>query len=174
MAVGGTTTVDVVNSTVTRQHNEGAQAAYLPWLASNSGTNNPPVLNLRNSTITGNEGDEEGAVVLFGGTLNASNTILFGNSLKSGSPVPGAAADLEAGSGQATLDHCDIGDVSGAYVDGGGNLSVDPKLDAQLELMAGSPMIDAGTCAGAPTIDFEGEPRPSGATCDIGAEEFQF
>jgi hypothetical protein len=137
----GTTTVDVVNSIVTGQRNEGAQAAYV---VTNEGPGNPPVLNLRNSTITGNEGDEEGAVVLFGGAVNASNTILFGNSLKPGSP--GTAADLEAQSGHATLDHCDIGDVSGTYVDGGGNLSVDPGLDTQLELMAGSPMIDAGTC----------------------------
>ena len=60
----------------------------------------------------------------------------------------------------------------GVLVDGGGNLSVDPMLDAQLELTAGSPMIDAGTCTGAPGIDFDGDPRPSGANCDIGADEF--
>ncbi len=52
----------------------------------------------------------------------------------------------------------------------GGNLDVDPDL-AGFALMPGSPLVDAGTCAGAPPFDIEGDPRPSGAACDIGADE---
>jgi hypothetical protein len=37
--------------------------------------------------------------------------------------------------------------------------------------LAGSPVIDAGTCAGAPATDIDGDPRPSGAGCDMGADE---
>jgi hypothetical protein len=38
--------------------------------------------------------------------------------------------------------------------------------------MAGSPAIDTGTCTGAPSPDFEGDPRPTGSGCDMGADEF--
>jgi len=39
-------------------------------------------------------------------------------------------------------------------------------------LQFGSPAIDSGICTGAPPVDFEGDPRPMGANCDIGADEF--
>ena len=41
-------------------------------------------------------------------------------------------------------------------------------------LQAGSPCIDAGTldALGLPELDFEGGPRVSGASVDIGAYEF--
>jgi len=39
-------------------------------------------------------------------------------------------------------------------------------------LMASSPCIDAGTNTGAPSIDYEGNPRPNNGTVDIGAYEF--
>jgi len=62
-------------------------------------------------------------------------------------------------------------------VTNGGNLSmnVDPlfvKKGKDLHLQAASPAIDAGTCAGAPVVDFDGEARPKGMTCDLGADEF--
>ena len=37
---------------------------------------------------------------------------------------------------------------------------------------SGSPLIDAGSCTGAPALDIDGDPRPTGASCDIGADEF--
>ena len=49
-------------------------------------------------------------------------------------------------------------------------LLVNPGLN--FHLTAGSPCIDTGTCTGAPTTDFEGDPRPTGASCDMGADEF--
>ena len=39
-------------------------------------------------------------------------------------------------------------------------------------IQASSPAVDAGVCTGAPTNDFEGDQRPQGAACDIGADEF--
>ena len=60
-------------------------------------------------------------------------------------------------------------------------LTPDPQLDVDPELVkkqgvfrlkAGSPMIDAGTCTDAPADDFEGDARPNGSGCDIGADEF--
>ena len=57
--------------------------------------------------------------------------------------------------------------------DRGGNISANPLLVfGDIHLSAGSSCIDAGTCTGAPPTDFEGDPRPSGAGCDIGADEF--
>jgi hypothetical protein len=70
-----------------------------------------------------------------------------------------------------------IGDFSsdGTLNDLGGHISADPLLTDPNEdphLLSGSPAIDAGTCTGAPAADFEGDTRPGGTTCDIGADEF--
>ncbi len=114
-------------------------------------------------------------------TVSLTDTILLGNTLRG----VGTGADfLEPAYSYATqhqltlnASHTDLGDVSlhgGTFNDLGGNVAVDPQLDATYELLPGSPLIDAGTCTGAPSTDFEGDPRPSGAGCDIGADEFQF
>jgi hypothetical protein len=47
----------------------------------------------------------------------------------------------------------------------------DPKLDASYHLQVGSAAIDAGVDAGVTTC-IDGEPRPTGAAPDIGADEF--
>ena len=86
--------------------------------------------------------------------------------------------DLLAESGSASVKNTDIGDglfFPSVLVDQGGNLAVDPlfvKPGKDVHLTAGSPLIDAGTCTGAPTTDIDGDPRPTGAGCDIGADEF--
>lgn len=43
---------------------------------------------------------------------------------------------------------------------------------ANLALLPGSPLIDAGTNASCPAVDHDGARRPAGARCDIGAFEF--
>lgn len=76
------------------------------------------------------------------------------------------------------VDHSIIGDrvtVSGQFGETAGNLAVDPRLvmrDGLPHLSAGSPAIDAGTCDLGTGTDFDGDPRPTGPACDIGADEF--
>jgi hypothetical protein len=164
--------VTVVNSIITANHTEGAAAIFV------LGYGGQAVLDLQNSTVTANSGeagpgeDPEGAIVLNRAVANLRNTILWGNALAPAAP----GADLLVGDAAvANLDHSDVGDAApvtgGAINDVGGSVSVDPQLSG-LHLGNGSPLIDAGTCTGAPSVDVEGDPRPSGATCDIGADEF--
>ena len=47
-----------------------------------------------------------------------------------------------------------------------------PQLTSDGHLATGSPAVDAGTCTGAPTDDFDSDHRPQGVACDIGADEF--
>jgi hypothetical protein len=162
----------VVNAIIADNHTEGAAALFVLQYVGQA------VLDLRSSTIVGNtaktpkDEDPEGAIVLNGSLANVSDTIVWGNTL---SPVvPGA--DMQVGQfATANVDHSDLGDVQepfgGVFNDGGGNVSLDPLLVA-FKLPAGSPLIDAGTCVGAPPTDIEGDPRPTGAGCDIGADEF--
>ncbi len=66
------------------------------------------------------------------------------------------------------------------YQAGTGNdahsLFMDPHLanptTGDFHLMADSPAIDSANCANAPADDFDGDLRPGGAGCDIGADEF--
>ena len=51
------------------------------------------------------------------------------------------------------------------------NFTADCLLDATWHLGAGSMCIDAGTAAGAPATDFDGEARPFGLAHDVGADE---
>lgn len=134
-------------------------------------------LDLVNTSVFGNRGqtdyadDPEGAIVVGSGALtHLTNTILWGNVLVP--PAPGA--DLTLGPATVDIAYSDVGSVdagSGVVNDLGGNLSVDPAL-VGFDLAAGSPLIDVGTCTGAPVVDFNGDPRPSGSGCDIGADEF--
>ncbi len=62
---------------------------------------------------------------------------------------------------------------------GPGNIYGDPRFirpawgeSGDYHLQAGSPAVDAGVCIGAPTDDLDGDRRPQGPTCDIGADEF--
>jgi hypothetical protein len=133
-------------------------------------------LDLTNTTITNNHGHTEpedypeGALVVgSGATANLTNTILWGNELLP--PSPGT--DLTLGPATVNLDHSDVGGVDvgpGTVNDLGGNLDVNPGL-AGFALTPGSAVVDAGICAGAPPFDIDGDPRPSGAGCDVGADE---
>ncbi len=70
--------------------------------------------------------------------------------------------------------YSDLGDVAvgpSSFHDLGGNLSVDPLLSKDAHLLPTSPVRDVGTCAGAPANDIDGDARPTGSGCDIGADE---
>jgi len=190
-SIGGTTTashvtVSIVNSVIAGNHVEydgggvGVSAYY---------TGSTSDVSVLNSTITGNRslGRVPEYVEAVGGggisvasndsplTVNLTNVILWGNRAPTGT---GRDLHLQMfGPAVPTVnaDHLDLGDtalVSGTVNDLGGNVDVDPGLARDFRLLAGSPLIDAGTCGGAPPSDFEGDPRPSGAGCDIGADEF--
>jgi hypothetical protein len=57
---------------------------------------------------------------------------------------------------------------------GAANLSADPRFVGapNFRLQMSSPCVNAGTNAGAPSVDFYGASRPRGAASDIGAAEF--
>jgi len=66
---------------------------------------------------------------------------------------------------------------AGAF--GAGNLSAAPSFvrpawgtAGDFHLLAGSPLLDAGTANGAPALDLDGGARPVGAAYDIGAYEY--
>jgi hypothetical protein len=115
-------------------------------------------------------------------TVNVKNAIIWGNR------AGGEADDLRAyptSSGAALtvdFDHCDLGELDNTFElqsdaatfnDLGGNISTDPLLTGgDLHLRPGSPAIDTGTCTGAPGVDIDGDARPTGGGCDMGADEF--
>jgi hypothetical protein len=113
--------------------------------------------------------DEPYGLVVNQAVANVTNSILWGD---------GPALYVLAG-GTVNLNHSDVSGTEippggGTLNDLGGNLSVDPMFERPFErdLAVGSPCIDAGTCSGAPATGFDGDPRPTGPQCDIGADEF--
>jgi hypothetical protein len=128
-------------------------------------------LHVVNSTITRNSAGPQtypggdGIWVSAFGSLVLTNTIVWGNRARPDSPS-------DVGPNPFTADHSDVEGL-GAYpfVDLGGNVDVSPSFERGTYLRFDSPLIDAGTCTGAPPTDFEGDPRPTGPGCDIGADE---
>lgn len=143
-------------------------------------------LTTTNNTFSGNRAKLFGAGTLavalvnpFDGSTTASathtstNDIVYGN--KGGDAVifadPGASATLERQYGIFG----ELGNAGGSIVDGPGLIALDPLLvdpGKDPHLQATSPAIDAGSCADAPTHDFESDPFPDDVGCDIGADEF--
>ena len=123
----------------------------------------------RNRSICDFDSCSGGLGVDNGGTVDLVNTIIWDNTA-----IRGGGDDVAIVGSSASADHCDLGDVSGSLTDLGGNISSDPLFASATDahLSAGSPAIDAGTCSGAPATDFEGDARPTGSGCDIGADEF--
>jgi hypothetical protein len=134
----------------------------------------PGSIDIVNSTIRENRSRCDmtgcaGGIGIGAGSADLTNAIVWGNTTPFGD-----AADLAIGAATVGADHSDLGDVSGSYTDGGGNISADPLCVASDDdhLTSSSPAIDTGTCTGAPATDIDGDPRPSGGGCDMGADEF--
>lgn len=164
---GGPFQLDVTNSLFAANrsvHADGGAVSFLAMAGS---------AHLTNCTMTRNRADTTGGAVslAFLPAAALTNVIAWDDDATSGADVYAADTGL-------TVDHDDIGDLStlnGSITDLGGNIAADPALvrpPNDLHLTAGSPAVDTGTCTGAPSSDFEGDPRPSGAGCDIGADEF--
>lgn len=134
-------------------------------------------LAITNCTVTDNIALDPGGGVVLNGTLSTvlTNAIIWGNQSRQTSI---AGDDVTLSASTLDIDHSDIGQLfqnGGTVNDMGGNIDANPLLvnpPNDLHLRAASPCIDAGTCVGAPTTDFEGDSRPSGTSCDIGADEF--
>ncbi len=84
--------------------------------------------------------------------------------------MPESNSVLERGS--QSYDSSQVGNI------GPGNIYGNPRFtltgfgsDGNYHLLSGSPAIDAGTHAGAPTIDLDGVGRPQGGGFDMGAYE---
>ncbi|MBA7612686.1 hypothetical protein ES703_19923 [subsurface metagenome] len=84
-------------------------------------------------------------------TIAAVNCLFFGNTLQNGNAADNTQRPAEEA----------------------GSVLTDPLLDANYVPGAGSPAIDAGVDVSAEgvTTDYNGDPRPQGAACDIGAYE---
>jgi hypothetical protein len=113
-----------------------------------------------NSTISDNNPQGAQAVILWSGHLTITNSILWNNalSLQGDPPCP-------------TCFTVAYSDIEGGWA-GTGNINADPIFigGGDYHLGVGSPCIDKGTSAGAPTHDIEGTPRD--AVPDMGAYEW--
>jgi hypothetical protein len=115
---------------------------------------------IMNSTISDNNPQGDQAVILWSGHLTITNSILWNNalSLHGDPPCP-------------TCFTVSYSDIEGGWT-GTGNSNTAPLFvgEGDYHLQVGSPCIDKGTLAGAPTRDIEGTPRD--ATPDMGAYEW--
>ena len=121
---------------------------------------------LTNVTVANNEASSgQGGIAFSTGDpvrqLAIVNSILFFND----------GEDLTCSGGPCDVTYSDVS----RSIAGPGNISADPRFVnrtvGDYHLRAGSPAIDVGTSEGAPSIDFEGDPRPVGKV-DMGADEF--
>jgi predicted outer membrane repeat protein len=158
------------------------------------------VLDLRNNTLVGNKATFSNGG--FGGGINAVafgddgapagsstvtgtllNNIVRGNTA-AGFPSSGDILFFPQGDGANTSLTLVTNNVGLLANFGTISATPDPQLNVDPQLVkkqgvyrlnATSPMRGAGTCDGAPTVDFEGDPRPMGTgLCgvDIGADQF--
>lgn len=112
-----------------------------------------------------------GGIYNFLATTVIANSILWGNTATVGPQVYNYLSTA------TILHHCAINQAE-FLTSGSGNILQDPlwadPKAGDFRLQAGSPCIDTGTldAVGLPELDFEGGPRVSGASVDIGAYEF--
>jgi len=132
---------------------------------------------LSNSTLSANSATANGG----GGLFNSGSTVTLSNSILANSI---GSQDCSQSGGTVTADSSNIIKDDGCATSA---LAVDPLLGPLADnggstqthaLLAGSPAIDAGNsaiCAAAPVNgkDQRDIPRPQGASCDIGAYEWE-
>lgn len=144
----------------------------------------PRSLTLSSATVTHNTSQVAGGLVLksfaaASGSGAFVNSIIWGNTASLDPTVDDLLFIEQTGSSlTATKDHSDIGPTlfTAGFIfnDLGGNIDADPLFvkKKDLHLTAASPARDTGTCVGAPVTDLDGDPRPTGPSCDMGAYEF--
>lgn len=123
-----------------------------------------------NCTFTGNINVNSGVHCEDGGNASFTNCIFWNN----------GNAEFHIEDSIVTFSHCDVAGCSAispcaaepSNIDSN-PLFLDPLSD--YHLTGGSPCIDAGTLSGAPSEDFDGNPRPNPTPpgrCDIGVDEY--
>jgi hypothetical protein len=154
-------------------------------------------LSAENSTISSNISLEGGAVLLGGNvTVNMSHCTIAGNDVSGIFAEVGLSGDVtlsntvvaDNGSGDCVGLGTDIDnghniDSDGSCISHATSFTADPMLGPLADnggptmthaLLAGSPAINAGDCAGETiTEDQRGVARPHGPACDIGAFEWE-
>ena len=147
--------------------------------------------NLINATVAHNRaGNFGGGIFNHSSNPTITNVIIWGNEAPTGSQIHNATG------GVPQISYSDVqgcGDsttwVSACGSNGGGNIDEDPvfvqnpdpgdddwstKGDndyGDLHVSLDSPVVDAGTNSGCPATDLDGNFRPAGISCDIGAYE---
>jgi len=131
--------------------------------------------NLINVTIANNSAGSGVGGIRISSSVTARNVIIANNT--GGTGNCGGGTLISNGHNISSDSSC-----SSSFTDPTDLNSTDPLLGtfgpvngsllSVAPLLTGSPAIDAGTCAGAPTTDEIGTARPQGSTCDIGAYEY--
>ena len=144
--------------------------------------NAPGIVNIINSTITGNIG-EQGVFVEGGANLNVTNSIIFGNN---GSEIVFKPAGGDSPHSYATINYSNIEggpdsivtNNNGTVTWGSGNIDVDPRFvdtdNGDYHLADWSPCIGTGLDTSiVSSTDIEGNlrPSPAGSNPDMGAYE---
>jgi len=127
---------------------------------------------LLHNTIADNAGTSgEGLLVWEYSTLTLTNTIIAGHQVG----ITNTASDSSTVAANYTLFHGNTATDYGNGVVSSNEVHGDPHFvnppDFDYHLLADSPAIDTGIDAGV-TTDIDGDLRPIGAGCDIGADEF--
>jgi predicted GH43/DUF377 family glycosyl hydrolase len=151
---GGGSHLTMVNTLVA--DNRGAEGLHL-----NGGADLMNVTIASNAAGTGRPGINHNPE--FGESVLLVNSIIYDNGWGDAIHVP-----------DPNLIQATYSDIEGGWT-GAGNIDADPQFvdaaNGDYHLLSGSPAIDAGTPAGAPTHDIEGTPRD--AAPDMGAYEWR-
>jgi hypothetical protein len=148
-------------------------------------SHSPVYLDLHQSTIASNHANNYGGGIVLlenGGTSlirsNIKGSIVWMNTYGQNSYEDDIRTYSSTGSLVVNASYSDIGSVTlfgGIYTDDPTNIEQDPcfveSAVGNSHLRRNSPAIDKGICTG-PPFDYEGETRPQGTGCDMGADEF--
>ena len=118
------------------------------------------------NTVAFNEssGAREAGIYCGGGLNSATGNLVYGNKGGTG----GSTSDTQFGGNCAFGNSIKLASGSLGFVN-------PPPGGLDFHLTASSPasVLDGGgDCAGLVPVDFDGDPRPNGLACDIGADEF--
>lgn len=152
----------------------------------------PPSV-LTNCAIIENSASAGGGISAYYSTLEVKNCILWKNSASWGSDYgPSLTIGAAENCPSVSISYSNVeGGISSVRVEPGctldwdniSNITADPlfvqpryrdgvEYIGDYHLSCASPCIDAGNNSGAPADDADGDARPQGAGCDIGADEY--